>query len=334
MKYSKLPTNHCYEIIFEPVHDFTKFGERNYSWAFIRDRNIEVLFRYAYLFKPAFQETENENMLSEDSYEDDLGNDTIQCSEITEANHILIDKGEENTYVFRCIRGEFIVKVGNLKKILSEDNRNSIIRYSGASVEIFSSKPDSVMEILTREKIEFMNDDTNITFNASENYIMTSASSNNGIIKMYDRDLFFNNGIKSEQLFTYSDNMKYKDTVRGLYIRKAPKTGDEYVTCLSGSVKIFALDMRPESDKYLKSFTVVLYENDSVFIKKGHAVGIYSLENNTIVTKKSDSNLDIKYFRRINIRSCSEAADMDLNNVIISALDREAVMAEDFIETI
>lgn len=80
-----------------------------------------------------------------------------------------------------------------------------------------------------------------------------------------------------------------KNAVRGLHFQKPPYAQYKIVTCLTGSFLDVAVDLRPESATYGKTFTVEISQanNKVVFVPPLFAHGIISLEDNTTMLSLS-----------------------------------------------
>lgn len=86
------------------------------------------------------------------------------------------------------------------------------------------------------------------------------------------------------------DNMSLsaKGVIRGLHWQVAPFAQGKLVTCLTGSILDIAVDIRKDSDTYLKYVAVELnsQEQKSLWVPEGFAHGFQSLENETRVHYK------------------------------------------------
>lgn len=108
-------------------------------------------------------------------------------------------------------------------------------------------------------------------------------------MKIYSRELF------SQLLqFTAMDvNISFnkaKGTFRGFHFQRSPYQETKIVFCLSGAILDIAIDVRPSSNTYLKSFSKILSQEDNValLIPKGFAHGYLTLADNSLIHYLSD----------------------------------------------
>lgn len=78
---------------------------------------------------------------------------------------------------------------------------------------------------------------------------------------------------------------KYKGILRGMHFQKSPKAEDRIVQCIKGKIYDVALDLRPGSPTYGKSFTAELSESSpqAMYIPKGCAHGFQILADDSRV---------------------------------------------------
>lgn len=76
---------------------------------------------------------------------------------------------------------------------------------------------------------------------------------------------------------------KYSGTIRGLHIQKPPYTEVKLIRCIQGAVCDFILDLRVNSQMFLKWISVKLSEenNAMIYIPEGVAHGFQSIVNNS-----------------------------------------------------
>lgn len=81
---------------------------------------------------------------------------------------------------------------------------------------------------------------------------------------------------------------RYKGTLRGLHMQKAPYSEVKLVSCTRGSVWDVAVDVRPDSPTFKKWYGVKLEENDGNYfhIPNGFLHGYITLEDNSEVVYK------------------------------------------------
>jgi len=75
---------------------------------------------------------------------------------------------------------------------------------------------------------------------------------------------------------------KKKGTIRGLHYQEAPFCEMKLINCIRGKILDVAVDLRPDSDTYLKYFTTTLSEenNNAFLIPEGFAHGFQTLTDN------------------------------------------------------
>ena len=78
---------------------------------------------------------------------------------------------------------------------------------------------------------------------------------------------------------------KKRGTFRGLHFQKKPYMEKKLMTCLSGKIYDFAVNINPKSKDYLKTFSIKISENDnfSIFYSEDFAHGFQSLTNNVLL---------------------------------------------------
>tara|TARA_Y100000590_G_scaffold467417_1_gene646258 strand:- start:737 stop:1285 length:549 start_codon:yes stop_codon:yes gene_type:complete len=81
-----------------------------------------------------------------------------------------------------------------------------------------------------------------------------------------------------------SFNIKDK-TLRGFHFQKPPHQEDKIISCISGSIYNIVLDVRKNSETYLKwqSFNLDANNNFNLLVPKGCANAYLTLENNTSI---------------------------------------------------
>lgn len=89
------------------------------------------------------------------------------------------------------------------------------------------------------------------------------------------------------------DNMSVsrKNVFRGLHWQKPPMGQGKLVTCLSGAIQDFAVDVRKSSPSFGEVASVILDSNglSSFWVPEGFAHGFLALEDNTTVLYKVSS---------------------------------------------
>ena len=79
-----------------------------------------------------------------------------------------------------------------------------------------------------------------------------------------------------------------KDVLRGLHFQKNPLAQGKYISVISGSIFDVAVDLREDSEQYMRYVSSVLRseEGESIWIPEGYAHGFLSLEDNTVVLNR------------------------------------------------
>ncbi len=74
-----------------------------------------------------------------------------------------------------------------------------------------------------------------------------------------------------------------KGTIRGMHFQKSPFEESKLIRCVRGSVLDVIIDLRPESNTYLKHFAVELSADNKkmIYIPTGFAHGFQTLQENT-----------------------------------------------------
>jgi dTDP-4-dehydrorhamnose 3,5-epimerase len=85
-----------------------------------------------------------------------------------------------------------------------------------------------------------------------------------------------------------------KHTFRGMHMQKPPFTEGKIVRCISGEVQDIVLDLRKNSNTFLKSTSFLLSEekNECLFIPKGLAHGFLTLKDESSLTYFHDTNYE------------------------------------------
>ena len=103
-------------------------------------------------------------------------------------------------------------------------------------------------------------------------------------VETYNKERYYNAGIKADFV---QDNMSYstvKNTFRGLHYQRAPYSQAKLVSCSKGKVVDVAVDIRKGSPTYGKHVAVELTEDNHVqfFIPKGFAHGFAVLSETAV----------------------------------------------------
>ena len=98
-------------------------------------------------------------------------------------------------------------------------------------------------------------------------------------------------------------------TLRGIHVQGSPSEESKLVTVINGSIIDFIIDLRKNSNSYLRKIQVEIKNNDpfSILVPGGFGHGIYTLDSNTIVSYTMNVAYDPSKDLAINFR------DKDLN---------------------
>ncbi len=149
--------------------------------------------------------------------------------------------------------------------------------------------------------------------------------------KFYDERGFFSELFRSEELKEYGFNevlqqnisLSNQGVIRGLHFQISPYEQSKIITVISGSIYDIAVDLRRDSDSYLKCFTIQI-DMDSSFsllITKGFAHGFQALEDESIVLYSTDNIYSPEFERGINILSNRLNIKFPIEEKIISKKD-------------
>ena len=111
--------------------------------------------------------------------------------------------------------------------------------------------------------------------------------------KTFEKDLFSENGINFEVVENFYSHSK-KGVLRGLHFQDVEPQA-KLVGVIKGEVFDVAVDLRRDSETYLKWHSVILNEenNKMLYIPKGFAHGFLVLSDEAIVTYQCDN----KYYK-------------------------------------
>lgn len=101
--------------------------------------------------------------------------------------------------------------------------------------------------------------------------------------RIVDVDEFKQRGINSDFVQISASKNYKKGTIRGMHMQVAPSEEEKLVCCVEGEVFDVCLDLRKDSETYLKYCSVTLSSENGVsfYIPKGCAHGFISLKDNS-----------------------------------------------------
>jgi dTDP-4-dehydrorhamnose 3,5-epimerase len=109
-------------------------------------------------------------------------------------------------------------------------------------------------------------------------------------LESYSKNDMTENGILIDFIQDNHSKTLVKGTIRGLHLQIYPKAQSKLIRCTKGAILDVAVDLRQNSETYLKWYSIELseYNNKQLFIPKGFAHGFLTLEDNTEVQYKVD----------------------------------------------
>lgn len=117
-----------------------------------------------------------------------------------------------------------------------------------------------------------------------------------------------------------------KGTIRGLHFQKNPMAQAKIVRCVAGRVMDYAVDLRENSQTYLKYVAVELTAENKrqLYIPRGFAHGVISLEDNSMIEYFADNSYSPENDRSIRYDDPSINIHWDIEDVILSDKDKNA----------
>lgn len=117
-----------------------------------------------------------------------------------------------------------------------------------------------------------------------------------------------------------------KGTIRGLHFQNNPMAQAKIVRCTVGRVLDFAVDLRKDSKTYLKHVSVELSAENhyQLYIPRGFAHGVVSLEDNTIIEYFADELYSPEHDRSIRYDDSQIGIDWGMKELILSDKDKNA----------
>ena len=107
--------------------------------------------------------------------------------------------------------------------------------------------------------------------------------------------------LKSIKQINFSKSKKI-GSIRGMHFQKKPFQENKLITCISGSAFDVAIDLRKNSNTFLKWYSINLTSknNISILIPKGFAHGFQSLANNTQLIYIHDQQYEVEKESSVN----------------------------------
>lgn len=297
MKYIEKKDTHCAYLDFEYTSDYSPFGVRRFSWHFLRDRNREFEINYTYILQSRGE------------------NDTVSFY-------------HSGSICIFCNDGDYIINVESTDKsvitraIISEENRKGIVITGENDITITSTFLTGSLEIISADPVELFGA-CSLSFEKKCNgiYIINNIASGN-FFEIFNRELFGKNGILDNLICIYDDNFKFKNTFRGMYAPLHPRDSVQLLTCIKGAADIYITDM--SSNKKESHVLRLTDPTESILLSKSYAVGVHSLDDDTVLNQMRGEYIDPKYMRRLGIKYCEKTSRLDQEKLIMSVIDRYA----------
>lgn len=126
-----------------------------------------------------------------------------------------------------------------------------------------------------------------------------------------------------------------KGTFRGMHLQLEPYVQAKLVKVINGSIIDFVVDLREDSEDYLKVQHFYVSNNEEVYVPRGFAHGFITTEDNTVVQYLVDNNYSksaecsIKWDSIPEIKNIVSSVETEL---IISEKDENALTMSEHLE--
>lgn len=147
--------------------------------------------------------------------------------------------------------------------------------------------------------------------------------------KLFQRSLYKEQGLDisiDEHFFSISQ----KAVIRGMHFQTPPFAQSKLVYVLKGKIIDVLLDLRRDSDTYLKHISIELssIERKAIFIPEGIAHGFQSLEDDTVMVYSQSNEFASNADSGIN--PFSFGMEWPINDYVVSSKDLEITKLKDF----
>ncbi len=124
-----------------------------------------------------------------------------------------------------------------------------------------------------------------------------------------------------------------KGTIRGLHFQAPPYEQAKLVRCINGAIFDVAVDVRKKSPTFGEWIGVELSRTNcrQLFIPKGFAHGVLTLENNTEIEYKTDDFYRPSYERFICWNDPQISVEWNIESPVLSEKDQRAQLISDII---
>ncbi len=140
--------------------------------------------------------------------------------------------------------------------------------------------------------------------------------------KLFEDEYFYNLKLKKIYQINISENIK-RGTLRGMHYQIKPFEEDKVIKCISGSIFDVVIDLRKKSKTYLKTFSYILKnDNTLIYIPKGFAHGFQTLENKSNLLYIHGNKFSDKNQRGIAYNSDLFSIKWPLKKKILSERDK------------
>lgn len=144
--------------------------------------------------------------------------------------------------------------------------------------------------------------------------------------EVYSKKVFNELGINVSFV---QDNHSYtakKGTIRGFHCQLNPDSQDKLVRCIRGAILDVAVDVRKNSETYLKSVSVILSEENKkqIYIPSGFLHGFITLTDNCEIIYKVNKFYNPKLDRSVAWNDPDINFAWNIENPILSEKDKNA----------
>ena len=168
-------------------------------------------------------------------------------------------------------------------------------------------------------------------FDGLKTFEMKKLSDERGnFIKLFHRDIIAQAKLDGTVGEIYSSTSQ-KGVIRGMHFQVGEKAQKKIVFCLSGSLFDAAVDLRPNSPTYGKSFSIMLsaQKGNGVYIPEGFAHGLQSLEDNTVLLNICSNVYDPESEQGISCFGCG--ISWPIEEYVLSEKDAAQVPLNDYL---
>ena len=147
--------------------------------------------------------------------------------------------------------------------------------------------------------------------------------------RTWDKQEFLKKGIDSDFVQSNISFNKKKGTLRGLHYQEEPYEEGKLIRCTKGKIYEIMIDIRKNSETYKKWEHIELdsKENIELFVPKGFALGMQTLEDDTEIFYQMSQFYKPEYSKGIRWNDPSFKIKWPLKPTVISEKDKNC---EDF----